>query len=53
MKILKSACEIICGIATLFFIAFLVWLWLVAEPDQMSAECEYLREEMQQKCVSD
>jgi hypothetical protein len=53
MKIMESAIGFICGIAPLVLIAVVVWLWLASEPDQYSAECEYLREEMQQKGVSD
>ncbi len=33
--------EILCGIATLALVALLFWLYLLATPDQMSAECEH------------
>ena len=48
-KILKSTLEIIGGILTIALIIILFWLFLIVTPDQYSAECEALREEMQQK----
>lgn len=50
-KILKSTIEIIGGILTIALIIILFWLFLVITPDQYSAECEALREEMQQKGI--
>ena len=48
-KFLKDALEIVGGILTLILFVVLFWLFLSATPDQYSAECEALREEMQQK----
>ena len=42
---IKEAIALI--IAVLLFV-LLFWLYLVATPDQMSAECEYLMYQMQQ-----
>lgn len=50
-KILKSTLEIIGGILTIALIIILFWLFLIVTPDQYSAECEALREEMQQKGI--
>lgn len=50
-KILKSTIEIIGGILAIALIIILFWLFLVITPDQYSAECEALREEMQQKGI--
>lgn len=50
-KILKSTLEIIGGILTIALMIILFWLFLVITPDQYSAECEALREEMQQKGI--
>ena len=50
-KFLKSALEIIGGILTIALIIILFWLFLIVTPDQYSAECEALREEMQQKGI--
>ena len=52
-KKLKAALEIIGGILTIALIIILFWLFLVITPDQYSAECEALREEMQQKGIID
>lgn len=51
-KFLKSALEIIGGILMIGFIMILFWLFLIATPDQYSAECEALREEIQQNGIS-
>lgn len=48
-KFLKSALDIIGGILTMILFILLFWLFLVVTPDQYSAECEALREEMQSK----
>lgn len=40
--------EIIGAILCVVGMATLIFLYLVATPDQMSAECEYLRYQMQQ-----
>ena len=42
---IKEAIALIIAVP-LFVLLF--WLYLVATPDQMSAECEYLRYQMQQ-----
>lgn len=48
-KFLKSALEFIGGLLFMALVVILFWLFLIATPDQYSAECEALREEMQQK----
>lgn len=48
-KFLKSALEFIGGLLLMALVVILFWLFLIATPDQYSAECEALREEMQQK----
>ena len=40
--------EAIAFIIAVPLFVLLFWLYLVATPDQMSAECEYLRYQMQQ-----
>ena len=52
-KKLKAALEIIGGILTMLLFILLLWLFLIVTPDQYSAECEALREEMQQKGIID
>lgn len=52
-KFLKSALEIIGGLLFMALVVILFWLFLIATPDQYSAECEALREEMQQKGLID
>ena len=51
-KFLMAALEVIGGILTIALIIILFWLFLVITPDQYSAECDALREEMQQKGIS-
>ena len=48
-KFMKSALEIIGGLLFMALVVILFWLFLIVTPDQYSAECEALREEMQQK----
>ena len=48
-KFLKSALEFIGGLLLMALVVILFWLFLIVTPDQYSAECEALREEMQQK----
>lgn len=43
----RGACEILCCVATLALAVVVFWLYLIATPDQMSAECEALRAEME------
>ena len=47
MQHLKTIGDVVCGIFALALFALLFWLILVATPDQFSAECEFLREEME------
>lgn len=44
---LKAAGEVVAGVFTLALLALAAWLFLVATPDQCSAECEALRAEME------
>lgn len=44
---LRAAGEVVAGILTLALFVLLAWLFLVATPDQFSAECEALRAEME------
>ena len=46
---IKAIGETIGAIFTLLLIALLFWLFLVVTPDQFSAECEILREQMESK----
>ena len=46
-KMAKNAIAMIEGISVLTLFALLAWLFLVATPDQYSAECELLRAEME------
>ena len=48
-KFLKSALDFIGGLLLMALVVILFWLFLIATPDQYSAECEALREEMQSK----
>ena len=41
-----SVMDVICGIATMALFAVIVWLYMIATPEQMSAECEYQRATM-------
>lgn len=50
-KFLMNALEVVGGILTFALIIILFWLFLVITPDQYSAECEALRDEMQQKGI--
>ena len=36
-----SVMDVICGISTMALFAVIVWLYMIATPEQMSAECEY------------
>ena len=44
---MKDFIDIIAGIVFAILIVILFWLYLIATPDQFSAECEYQREHMQ------
>ncbi len=44
---LRAAGEVVAGILTLALFVLLAWLFLVATPEQYSAECEALRAEME------
>ena len=46
-KRIRRWLEIIGGILTLALFVLLAWLFLVATPEQYSAECELLRAEME------
>ena len=46
---IKAIGETIGAIFTLLLFALLFWLFLVVTPDQFSAECEILREQMEAK----
>jgi len=48
-KFLKSALDFIGGLLLMALVVILFWLFLIVTPDQYSAECEALREEMQSK----
>jgi len=50
-KFLMNALEVVGGILAIALIIILFWLFIVITPDQYSAECEALREEMQQKGI--
>ena len=39
--------DIIAGIVFAVLVVILFWLYLIATPDQFSAECEYQLEQMQ------
>lgn len=47
---LRAAGEVVAGILTLALLALAAWLFLVATPDQCSAECEALRAELEAQC---
>ena len=42
----KEVLEAIGGTITMILFALLAWLFLIATPDQCSAECELIRAEM-------
>ena len=44
---MKDFIDIIAGIVFAILIVILFWLYLIATPDQISAECEYQRDHMQ------
>ena len=44
---IRAAGEVVAGILTLALFVLLAWLFLVATPEQYSAECEALRAEME------
>lgn len=44
---MKDFIDIISGIVFTVLVVILFWLYLFATPDQLSAECEYQREQMQ------
>jgi len=46
-KRIRGWLEIVGGILTLALFALLAWLFLIATPEQYSAECELLRAEME------
>lgn len=46
-RLLKEAGEVVAGVLALAMFALLAWLFLVATPEQYSAECEALRAEME------
>ena len=43
----KTILQVIGGTIAILFLLLMVWLFLVATPDQFSAESELLREEME------
>lgn len=47
---IEVAGEIAAGVFTLALLALAAWLFLVATPDQFSAECEALRAELEAQC---
>lgn len=44
---LRACGEIVGAVALLALFALLFWLFLIATPDQMSAECDWARQEME------
>lgn len=46
-KRLEAAGEVVSGVLALALLALAAWLFLVATPDQCSAECEALRAELE------
>ena len=46
-RLLRAAGEVVDGILALALIALVAWLFLEATPDQLGAECEALRAEME------
>ncbi len=48
-KIASIALRVIGGTIAILFFLLMVWLFLVATPDQFSAESELLREEIEAK----
>lgn len=46
-RLWNDAGELLGGIAVLALFTLLLWLYLLATPDQTSAECEALRAEME------
>ena len=44
---MKKTIQVIGGTIAILFLLLMVWLFLIATPDQFSAECEILREEME------
>lgn len=48
-RLLRAAGEVVAGILTLALFVLLALLFLVATPEQYSAECEALRAEMEAK----
>lgn len=44
---LRAAGEVVAGVLTLALFVLLAWLFLVATPDQFSAECEAARAELE------
>ena len=49
-KVIEAAGEIVAGVLALALLALAAWLFLVATPDQCSAECEALRAELEAQC---
>ena len=47
---IEAAGEVVAGVFTLALLALAAWLFLVATPDQCSAECEALRAELEAQC---
>lgn len=50
-ELVTSVFEAIGGLLVIAMFIFLAWLFLVITPDQNSAECDALREEMRQKGI--
>ena len=50
-KFMMNALEIVGLILTISLMIILFWLFLVITPDQYSAECDALRDEMQRKGI--
>lgn len=50
-ELVASVFEAIGGLLVIAMFIFLAWLFLVITPDQNSAECDALREEMRQKGI--
>jgi hypothetical protein len=50
-EFVASVFEAIGGLLVIAMFIFLAWLFLVITPDQNSAECDALREEMRQKGI--
>ena len=45
--ILANVLECVGGVITMALFVLLAWLYLIATPDQMSAECDLAREQLE------